>query len=245
MPRDRITLVPTEKRLRVVSGGVTVADSAATLLLLETGHRPVYYFPRDHVRMDLLQPTNHRSHCPYKGDASYFSLKANGGMVENAVWSYERPIDGMDPIAGRLAFYWGKVDRWLEEDEEIFGHPRDPFHRVDVVPSSREVRVVFAGETVARTRRALFLFETGLPVRYYVPQADVRMDLMTPTATTSICPYKGRASYWSLRVGDHTAADAAWAYMEPLPECPRIKGHVAFYPQKVERIEVERIGNSE
>ncbi|HXW25593.1 MAG TPA: DUF427 domain-containing protein [Xanthobacteraceae bacterium] len=239
MPRDRITLVPTQKRIRVMAGAATVADSAATLLLLETGHRPVYYFPRADVRMDLMEPTGHHTRCPYKGEASYFSLKADGRAVENAVWSYEQPIEGMEPIAGRLAFYWGKVDRWLEEDEEIFGHPRDPFHRVDVVPSAREVRVVFAGETVARTRRGLFLFETGLPARYYVPQADVRMDLLTPSPTTSLCPYKGRASYWSLRVADRAVPDAAWAYMDPLPECPRIKGHLAFYPEKVDQVEVE------
>jgi uncharacterized protein (DUF427 family) len=239
MNRDRITLVPTQKRIRVMTGDATIADSAATLLLLESGHRPVYYFPRADVRMDLLTPTSHHTRCPYKGEASYWSLQAGGRAVENAVWSYEQPIEGVEPIAQRLAFYWSKVDRWFEEDEEIFGHPRDPFHRVDVVPSSREVCVVFAGETVARTRSALFLFETGLPARYYIPRDDVRMDLLTPSATTSICPYKGRASYWSLRVGDDTVADAAWAYVDPLPECPRIKGHLAFYPEKVERVEVE------
>ena len=239
MTRDRITLVPTQKRVRIMAGDATIADSASTLLLLETGHRPVYYFPRADVRMDLLAPTSHHTRCPYKGDASYFSLKTNGRTVENAVWSYEQPIEGVEPIAQRLAFYWNKVDRWFEEDEEIFGHPRDPFHRVDVVPSAREVRIVFAGETVARTRRAIFLFETGLPARYYIPPDDVRMDLMTPTATTSVCPYKGRASYWSLRVGERAAADAAWAYMDPLPECPRIKGHLCFYPEKVDRLEVE------
>lgn len=244
MPRDRITLVPSEKRVRVLAGDAAVADSTGALLLLETGHRPVYYFPRAHVRMDLLSPTNHRTTCPYKGDASYFSLKVDGRTVENAVWSYEQPIAGMEQIAKRLAFYWDKIDRWLEENEEIFGHPRDPFHRVDVLPSSREVRIVLAGETVARTRRGLFLFETGLPARYYIPQDDVRMELLTPTAKTSYCPYKGRASYWSLQVGDRTAADAAWAYLDPLPECPRIKGHLCFYPQKVERAEVERMANT-
>ena len=245
MSRDRITLVPSQKRIRVMANGATVADSAATLLLLESGHRPVYYFPRTAVRMDLLEPTSHHTRCPYKGEASYFTLKAHGHTAENAVWSYEQPIEGMEPIAKLLAFCWSKVDRWLEEDEEIFGHPRDPFHRVDVVPSSREVRVEFASQTIARTRRALFLFETGLPTRYYIPQVDVRMDLLTPTATTSMCPYKGRASYWSLRVGEHAAADAAWAYMAPLPECPRIAEHLAFYPDKVERIDVERTASGE
>src|SRR6266571_22228 len=185
------------------------------------------------------EPTNHRTRCPYKGEASYWNLRVGSRTVENAVWSYEDPIEEVRPIAQALAFYWAKVDHWFEEDEEIFGHPRDPYHRVDVRQSSREVRVEFAGEIIARTRRALFLFETGLPVRYYIPPADLRMDLLTPSRKTTVCPYKGNASYWSLRVGDRAGADAAWAYMDPLPECPRIKGHLAFYPEKVDRLEVE------
>ncbi len=239
MDQPRITLEPTPKRIRVMANGKTVADSVATILLREKGHQPVHYFPRADVRMDLLEPTNHRTRCPYKGEASYWNLRVGGRTVENAVWSYEDPIEEARPIAQALAFYWAKVDHWFEEDEEIFGHPRDPYHRVDVRQSSREVRVEFAGEIIARTRRALFLFETGLPVRYYIPPADVRMDLLTPSRKTSVCPYKGDASYWSLRVGDRVAADAAWAYMDPLPECPRIKGHLAFYPEKVDRLEVE------
>jgi uncharacterized protein (DUF427 family) len=170
------------------------------------------------------------------------TLTVGNRSVENAVWSYEQPVPQAERIKRSLAFYWDKVDHWFEEDEEIFGHPRDPHHRVDVRPSSREVRVLFAGETIAQTCRALFLFETGLPTRYYIPPSDLRMDLLTPSRTTSICPYKGTASYWSVRVGDRIAEDAVWAYMEPLPECPRIKGHLCFYPDKVERLEVEGEG---
>lgn len=239
MNRDRISLEPTAKRIRVMANGKTVADTLAAILLREKGHFPVYYVPRADVRMDLLEPTNHRTRCPYKGEASYWNLNVGGRTVDNAVWSYEQPIEEVAPIAQALAFYWDKVDHWFEEDEEIFGHPRDPFHRVDVRPSSREVRVLFNGETIARTRHGLFLFETGLPTRYYIPAADVRMELLTPSRTSTICPYKGHASYWSLQVADRAAADAAWAYMDPLPDCPRIKGHLCFYPQKVDRIEVE------
>lgn len=238
-PDHHLDFVPTRKRVRVVAQGGTVADSVATILLLEAGHSPVYYFPRADVRTDLLRPSNRRSHCPYKGEASYWSLDLDGRRVEDAVWSYEQPIDGARPIAGYLAFYWNKVDRWLEEDEEIFGHPRDPYHRVDVRPSSREVRAVLAGETIARSRRALFLFETGMPTRYYIPPQDVRMDLLTPSTTRSVCPYKGEASYWSIGIGGRSVADAAWSYPDPLPECPRIAGHICFYPDKLDALGVE------
>lgn len=234
----RIAVEPSAKRVRVMFNGQTVADTLGAVLLLETRHAPVYYVPRDDVRMNFLERTSHRTTCPHKGDASYWTLTVDGRQAENAVWSYENPIPGMESIKGLLAFYWNKVDHWFEEDEEIFGHPRDPHHRVDVLPSKREVRVVIGGETVAQTRRALFLFETGMPTRYYIPPEDVRMDAFVPSQTASVCPYKGKASYWSARVNGRVVEDAAWVYREPLPECLRIKGYLCFYPEKVDRLEV-------
>jgi uncharacterized protein (DUF427 family) len=234
-----ITIEPSPKRVRVMFNGKTVADTLRAALLLEAGHMPVYYFPREDVRMDLLERTDHRTHCPYKGDASYWTLTVGDRRIENAVWGYEEPFPEMARIKGHLAFYWDKVHHWFEEDEEVFGHPRDPHHRIDVRASSREVRVIFGGDTIAQTRRGLFLFETGLPTRYYIPPKDVRVEFLAPSRRTSICPYKGTASYWSVRVGDRLSEDAVWAYPEPQPECPRIKGHFCFYPEKVDRLEVE------
>jgi uncharacterized protein (DUF427 family) len=235
----QISVEPSPKRVRVIANGKTVADTLGARLLFETRHMPVYYFPREDVRMDLLEPTNHRTRCPYKGEASYWSLKIGDRTVENAVWSYEQPLEAAVGIKDALAFYWDKVDHWFEEDEEIFGHARDPHHRVDVRPSSREVRAFFNGEMIARTRRALFVFETGLPTRYYIPPDDMRSEFLVATRTSTTCPYKGDASYWSVRVGDRTAEDAVWAYMTPLPEMPRIKGYYCFYPERIERLEVE------
>lgn len=230
---------PTSKRVRVISNGKTIVDSLCAGLLLERGHMPVYYFPAGDVRMDLLERTAHRTRCPYKGEASYWTLRAGNRIAENVAWSYESPLEEASDICGLIAFYWDKVDHWFEEDEEIFGHPRDPYHRIDIRPSSRQVRAMFNGELVADTRRALFLFETGLPPRYYIPLADVRAEFLVPSRKNSTCPYKGQASYWSLKVGNRVAQDALWGYPNPLPECPRIKAHYCFYPEKVDRLEVE------
>jgi len=101
------------------------------------------------------------------------------------------------------------------------------------------VRVLLGGETIAQTRSAMLLFETGLPTRHYIPPTDVRTEFLSRSRTTSTCPYKGQASYSSARVGDRSVEDAAWSYLEPLPECPRIKGHICFYPERVDRLEVE------
>jgi uncharacterized protein (DUF427 family) len=235
----RVAIEPSPKRVRVMLNGKTVADSLNTLLLFETGQRPIYYFPRRDVRADFLRRTDHRSHCPFKGDASYWTLAVGDRTAENAVWGYEQPIESAAPIKDHLAFYWDRVDHWFEEDEEIFGHARDPHKRVDIIPSTRRVRVTVNGEVVADTRRAVFLFETGMPTRYYVPPADVRAEFLRPSPTTTICPYKGRASYWSIEVGDRRAEDALWFYPEPLPESVRVKAHLCFYPEKVDSLEVE------
>jgi uncharacterized protein (DUF427 family) len=231
---QRVRLEPNQRRVRVVFGGEVVADSSRTLYLFETGHLPVYYFPRDDVRFELLEPTAHHTHCPYKGDASYFTVVAGGQQYENAVWAYPDPIDSVPELQDYVAFYWDRADAWYEEDDEVFKHPRDPYHRVDVLNSSRHVQVLVAGVLIAESRRPRLLFETGLPVRYYLPKLDVRLDLLEPSAKRSRCPYKGEAVYWSVRAGGELHEDIVWSYPAPIPETPKIENLLAFYNEKVE-----------
>lgn len=101
---ERIRLEPAGRRLRAVLGGRAVAESEAALVLHETGYPPRVYFPRADVRMDLLQPSEHRTYCPFKGDARYWTLEAGGRTVENAVWAYPAPFPGMEAIGDRMSF---------------------------------------------------------------------------------------------------------------------------------------------
>lgn len=220
------------RRVRVVLGGETIADSKHARLVREADVLPVYYFPQEDVRMDLLTPSQRTTRCPFKGEASYWSIDAGGKRADEAAWSYPSPLPAAAGIEGHLAFQWNSMDKWLEEDEEIFVHPRDPFKRVDVLPSSRHVRVLIDGETVADTRRPRLLFETNHPVRYYILQQDVRMDLLVPSPTRSRCPYKGPAQYWSVKLGDRQFDDMAWGYMEPIDECPKIRGLLCFFHER-------------
>ena len=230
----QIRFEPSPRRVRVFFGDMPVADSKDVMLMHETRHLPVYYFPMKDVRMDLLVPTQHSTHCPYKGDASYWTVRVGDRIAENAIWSYPDPLPGCPDIKGYLAFYWNQMDAWYEEDDEVFVHPRDPYHRVDVLHSSRHVRVVIAGETVAETRRPRLLFETGLPTRYYIPKVDVRLDLLRPSQTTTRCPYKGKASYWSVKIGDAEFKDFVWSYPAPIPECPKIENLLCFFNERVD-----------
>ena len=126
------------------------------------------------------------------------------------------------------------MDSGFEEDEECYVHPRDPNTRLDSLPSSRRVRVEIEGVTVADSTNASFLFETGLPVRYYLPKTDVRMDLLTPTDLSTACPYKGTARYWSVTVDGEAHDNVVWGYDTPLPESQKVAGLVAFYNEKLD-----------
>jgi uncharacterized protein (DUF427 family) len=194
----------------------------------------VYYFPWRDVRRDLLAPSATTTHCPRKGDASYWSIHVDDRLIDDAVWSYPEVIDGCPDITDHVAFSWNRVDGWFEEDDEVFVHARDPYKRIDTVRSSRHVQVLVDGTVVADSHRPVLLYETGLPTRYYIPRLDVRDDLLEPSTTTTACPYKGIAEYRSVRVGGELHADVVWTYPAPIPEIPKIEHHLCFFNERVD-----------
>ncbi len=149
----------------------------------------------------------------------------------------DRPAAGFCPadpdLAGYVVLDFGAFDAWYEEDEPNVAHPRDPFHRIDVLSSSRPVRVELDGQLLAETTRPALLFETMLPTRYYLAREDIRTALI-PSSTTSYCAYKGRASYWSATVGGRLVPDLAWSYEEPLHEAAQVRGLVAFFDERID-----------
>jgi uncharacterized protein (DUF427 family) len=236
-----IRFEPTAKRIRAFVAGVAIADSNRVMMMFETSRLVVYYFPVEDVRTDLLVPTSKVIWSAFKGDARYYSISVDGRIVEDVAWRYLDPLTRCPDIAGYIAFHWKLMDAWFEEDDEVFVHARDPYHRIDVLNSSREVKVVVAGQNVAVTRRARFLFETGLPVRYYIPKEDIRIDLLQPSQTQTACAYKGPTSrYWQAPAADGTAVDVAWCYESPNREVTPIAGMVAFFNERVDVIQVDR-----
>jgi len=225
---------PCARRIRVMVNGVFVADTTTAVYVFEQGHLPVYYFPRDDVRFDLLEPTTTSTHCPRKGNATYWTVVVGDERREDAVWAYPEPLDSVAELAGYVAFWWDRVDAWFEEDDEVFKHARDPYKRIDVLQSSRHVQVMIDGVTVADSTRPRLLFETGLPVRYYLPKLDVRVDLLRPSDTHSVCPYKGTASYHDVVLPSGTHSDIVWHYPAPIPEIPKIEGLLCFFNEKVD-----------
>ena len=236
---------PTPRWVRARIGDVTVADSKRVLLLWEEGKvLPVYLFPRDDVRVDLLRPSERPIPETHRGLASYWTLEVNGQVTENAAWTYSKaPSPAGEWLGEYVAFKWKAMDAWYEEEEQIIGHPRDPYHRVDSRESSRHVQVALGGETIAESQRPRLVFETGLPTRYYIPPEDVRMDLLTPSKSRTLCAYKGEASYWSAMVDSEVYEDIAWSYPDPLPDNPQIRGLVCFFNERADiDVDGERLG---
>lgn len=230
--KDGVHIELSPRRVRTYFGGTLIGDSERVLLVFETKRPPVYWFPTADVRMDLLS----RKELPAGATSPQvrWRLEAGGRTADNAAWSYVNPAADRAALQDHIAFYWNHMDSWFEEDDEVFVHPRDPYTRVDVLHSSKHVRVEIDGQVVAETRRPRLLFETGLPTRYYIPKQDVRMDMLEPTNSTTRCPYKGVADYWTLKVGDKTYPDIVWSYPAPIPECPKIENLLSFYNEKVD-----------
>jgi len=226
------------KRVRAYLGGVVVVDSIAPLLVWEVPYYPTYYFPESDVRADLVADGGADLHSPSRGDGQTLSVLAGGCSALGAAARYEdSPID---ELRGTVRFQWDAMEAWFEEDEQVYTHPRDPYTRVDILASSRRVRVLVGGLVLADSTSPRLLFETGLPTRHYLPRTHVRMDCLEGSPTVTHCPYKGRAETWSVRVGETLHEDLAWAYPAPLPESQKVAGLIAFYDEKLD-IEVDGV----
>lgn len=232
-PEHRMLLQPYPRRMRALVGDRVVVDSTRAGLLHETGALPALYFPFDDFDEASLERSRTTSECPFRGLASHWSLHAGGRTFPDAVWAYENPKPGHEWLRGYAALDFDAPDAWFCEDERLFGHLRDPFHRVDVFESSRRATVRLGELAVASSARPKLLFETGLAPRVYLPAADVQPGLLWPSATRTICPYKGQAWHWTLRTDGKEVEDAAWSYETPLPEAGEVQGHLCFYDSKV------------
>jgi len=231
--RGRVKVEQGFKRVRAYLHGELVADTTAPLLVWEIPFYPAYYIPEADVRAELL-PSGRTDHSPSRGDARYSHIQVGGAVTEDAAWRY--PESPIEELRGAIRLDWEAMDAWFEEDEQIYVHPRSPYTRVDVLRSSRHVEVEVDGVKVADSVRPVLLFETGLPVRYYLPKTDVRLDLLTATETTSQCPYKGTAEYYTLTIDGTAHDDLVWWYRHPAHESAGIAGLVAFYNEKVDLI---------
>jgi uncharacterized protein (DUF427 family) len=230
--RGRVRTEQGQKRVRAYLNGVLVADTTNVLLVWEKPYYPAFYIPASDVRTDLVIATGATTRTPSRGTAQLHSVKVDGAdAVDAAAWFTDSPIEELND---HIHITWGAMTSWFEEDEEVYVHPRSPYARVDVLPSSRHIRVEVDGVTLADSTNTRILFETGLPPRYYIPKTDVRMDLLEESDLNTACPYKGTASYYHIRGEDGLKENLVWWYPSPLEESARVAGYVSFYNEKVD-----------
>lgn len=218
---------PTPRRIRVRSGDRLVADSRRAMLLIQygPGGLPTYFLPREDVLPDALT-----DEARGPGGRSTWDVRAGDAHAPGAAWTHPHP-----KLAGHVTFSWRRLE-WYEEDEPVFVHALDPYKRIDARRSSRRTEIRVGDETVARSIRPLLVFETSLPTRYYLPFEDVGADCLEPSDTVTMCPYKGRARYWSVRAGGVLVPDAAWSYPDPVPEQPKLRDLVCFFTERVDLV---------
>ncbi len=229
--RGRVRVENSSKRVRTYVGGELVADTTRPHLVWEMPYYPTYYLPAEDLRADLV-PTGRTERSPSRGDAEIYDVKTASATAAGAARRYLRsPIEA---LRGLVRLDWAAMDEWFEEDEPVYTHPRDPYTRVDILASSRHVRVVVDGVTVADSHQPRILFETGLPPRYYLPLTDVRLDLLRRSKKQTHCPYKGTATYWFVDTSDTVHEDLVWTYRTPLPESQKIAGLACFYNETLD-----------
>lgn len=233
---------PSPRWVRVKYNGEAIADSKHVLYVHEPNGLGDYFFPREDVRTDFLKQSSHGRNSPTLGAAQYWDLQVKNEVSQGAAWVYTDPQpDEYPDLRGYIAFHWNKVDHWYEENEEVFVHPRNPYHRVDVLESTRHVRIIIGGELVVDTHHPFLLVETGLPTRYYIRPEDVQLSYFEPSDTVTRCPYKGQASYLSFNYQAKRNKDVVWIYQDPIAENPRIKGLIAFFNERVDAIYVDDV----
>jgi uncharacterized protein (DUF427 family) len=237
-PTDVYRFEPSARRVRGRWFDTTVVDSTGALLVWPPGRPvPFYAFPVDDVNTELLSPAT-GSEDRRADVRQWFDVVVGDRRAPSVAFALD--VDGLDD---RIAFEWFRrseldggqpgVEHWFEEEVEVFVHPRDPYSRVDALPSSRHVTVAIGGCVVADTHAPVLLFETGLPVRYYIPPADVDFAQLEESDLHTACPYKGVARYRSF-TGPPRVENVAWSYPEPIAAAAEIAGHVAFYGEATE-----------
>ena len=229
--RGRVRTEPGHKRIRAYAAGRLIADTTHPVLVWESPYYPTYYVPVADLHAKL-EPTGATKHSPSRGEGAVHDIVADGVTKSDAALRYpDSPIPELQEL---VRLEWGAMDEWLEEDEPVYFHPRNPYTRIDILASSRHVRVEVDGVTVAESRSPRILFETGLIPRYYLPLPDARQDLFTSSGTQTHCPYKGTAGYFNLQVNGTEHKDLVWFYRAPLPESQKVAGLVCFYNEKVD-----------
>jgi len=217
-------LESTSRRVRGLLGGVYIFDTIKAKYVWEHKFYPYFYIPKTAFLKGSLEKSDHET-------TKFWVAKLSaGGKSTERVLVFE-----VGPLKGLVRIEVPSLDAWFVEDEKLLGpHPKDPYKRIETVPSSREIRIEVDGQVVAKSTQNVFLYETLLRTRYYLTSTAVEWKYLSESEATSFCPYKGMANYYNLKVNDKEIKDAVWYYKCPTAESSLIAGRLCFYNEKVD-----------
>ncbi|PNS20531.1 hypothetical protein CAC42_5981 [Sphaceloma murrayae] len=225
-----VKTLPTPRRVRILLNGVYIADSTDALFVWEHPYYPQYYLPRGGFGDEYVK---RREEITEGGEKVGWVLEVTVGERRVRGVEFEKGV-----VGGRVKIVFGDVDQWFEEDTPIYVHPKDPFKRVDIVHSTRPIKISVGGVVIAETTSSMHLYETSLPVRYYMPLTAVDQSVLQPSELKTKCPYKGEAEYYRVVLNGKEYGEVVWYYTRPTVECAAIQGLVCFYDEKVD-VEVD------
>lgn len=238
---DELRYEPVSHLVRVRHGDEVVAETTSAMLVWEPRRIvPSYAVPRDDLRAEVVEldlppddpattpPVLHPvGFAPHLSSGQVVSLRVGDSTLDRAGFAFSDR-----ELAGFVLLDWNQFT-WVEEATTMTGHAQDPFKRIKTLAGERRIQVSLDGETLADSRRAVLLLETGLPPRWYLPAEDVRMELLEPSSKHTVCAYKGRASYWSLKDNPRGRA-IAWFYPDPLHDALPVKDLICFWAERTD-----------
>jgi len=211
--RNTLSIEQHPKQVQIVFEGQVIADTHQSLLLIES-YAPDIYIPFEDIDMSCMEKTQTKIPCSTKGDAEYWTIQVNDAVATDAMWAYASPHASCSAIAGHAAFKFDQVDTFVN-GQLVRGHVRDPNKTIKTEHCTSHLQMEIVGEIVVDSRSWFKLYETGLPVRYYVPSADIKSDFLVPSTRQSVCTYKGEALYHHIQSGDGLLENVVWCYPEP------------------------------
>ena len=241
---------PTPKRLRVLAGDRIVADTRRAVIVWEPKRVvPSYAVPAADLAAELrpaeADPAAEEHpvrvgalKAPFLDPRTPFTVHTSEGESLTLVaGGIEYPGAGFRSADSDLSGYVVlefDAFTWLEDEDRVYAHPRDPFKRIDVRQSAERVRIERDGQVLADSTRPKILYETYIVPRYYLPREDVRTELLKESETRTWCAYKGEATYWSAELRSGTVRDLCWTLEDRLSDGVEVRGLIAFYNERVD-----------
>ncbi|KAF2686749.1 DUF427-domain-containing protein [Lentithecium fluviatile CBS 122367] len=217
----------TPRRVRGLLNAKFAFDTINAYHVWEHPNYPQFYVPVSSFTSDATLTKT--SSVEGTKEAVHFGKLSVGSRSTDRVLIFNNA-----PLKNLVKIDFKEIDQWFEEDVPIFVHPKDPFKRIDILNSTRQVKVALDGVTLAESANPLFLLETSLHTRYYLPPTSVMWEYLIDSTTETYCPYKGRANYYNVVVHGKEYRDLVWYYRYPTSESAPIAGHLCFYNEKVD-----------